>query len=444
MINKRLILAISASLCFSAAFAGSVYERVLDNGLKLLVKEDHRSPIVYSSVWYKVGGSYEHNGITGISHVVEHMMFQGTQQYGPTVFNQMIEQVGGMQNAGTSQDLTFYYQTLPAKELALSFKLESDRMRHLLLTEEAFQKEVQVVMEERRMRLDNNPQRIVDERLSAAAFVNNPYHHDTVGWMTDLENMTAADVRNWYDTWYHPNNATVIVVGDVNPETVYGLAKQYFGAIPARAVPIPKPRTEVPPLGEVFVNVSVPAKLPYLQMAYLTTSLTNQSDGNDAYALDVLSMIIGGSESSRLQQDLVRKQQVATQVSAYYNPFSLHSGLWELSAVPASGESLEQLEQAMRQQVKRLKTSLITEQELSRVKAQLIASKLYGRDSLSQQAWELGVSETVGLPWQTADNYINAINAVSREQIKAVAVKYFQDKRLTIAVLHPTDEEKSS
>lgn len=444
MINKRLGVGLLASLCFSAAFSGAVYERVLDNGLKLLVKEDHRAPIVYSSVWYKVGGSYEHNGITGISHVLEHMMFKGTQKYGPHILDKMVGEVGGLQNAGTGDDLTYYYQTLPAKDLSLSFELEADRMRGLLLTDADFEKEIQVVMEERRMRLDTNPQQMLEERLLAAAFVNNPYHHNAIGWMTDLENMDINDVRRWYDDWYHPNNATVVVVGDVNAESVYQLAQQTFGQIPARPVPVLKPRTEVAPLGETRIQIDVPARLPYLEMAYFTTSLTDKVNGNDAYALDLLSMIIGGGSSARLQKELVRGQHVATSVSSYYDAFSLHQGLWEIAAVPAPDQSIAQLEQAMRGQVERLKTELVTEQELASVKARLIADKLYARDSLTSQAVELGVTETVGLSWEKAENYINEINTVTREQIRLVALKYFQDKRLTVAVLNPVNEEKES
>ncbi len=444
MINKRLVLAILTTIFFLSATAGPVYERVLNNGLTLLVKEDHRAPIVYSSIWYKVGGSYEHNGITGISHVLEHMMFQGTQQYGKGKLAHMVEKIGALQNAGTNDDLTFYYQILPKEQLSLSFQLESDRMRGLLLTKEAFQNEIQVVMEERRLRIDTNPQQIANERLYAAAFVNNPYHHRAIGWMNDLENMTVNDVRHWYDDWYYPNNAVVVVVGDVNSDAVRQLAEHYFADIPAKPVPVLKPRIEVPPLGETHVNVAVPAKLPYLVMGYLTTSLTDKANAQDAYALDILAWIMGGSNSSRLQSELVRKQQVATSIVNQYSPFSLHAGLWAIAAVPATGKSLETLEQALRQQIQQLQTTLISEEELQRVKAQLIASKLYSSDSLSAQAEELGVTAAVNLPWQLAENYLDNINQITREQIQAVARKYFQNKRLTVTFLHPIDDNKKT
>lgn len=440
MCNKRFLRVVAFCLLFTGSVASAaVYERVLDNGLKLLVKEDHRAPIVFSSIWYKVGGSYEHNGITGISHVLEHMMFQGTQKYGPMVLEKMVANVGGMQNAGTAEDFTFYYQTLPAKKLALSFDLESDRMRHLSLTDKAFKKEIQVVMEERRMRYDDNPQRLLDERLQAAAFVNNPYHHSAIGWMNDLENMTVNDVRCWYNDWYHPNNAILVVVGDVSPDAVYALAKKYFAAIPARTLPVTKPRIEVKPLGKIRLDINLPAKLPYLRMGYFTTSLTDKENAKDAFALDVIASVLGGSDSSRLQSQLVRKQQLATSISSGYDPFSLHSGLFSIAATPAPWVSVADLEKAIEGQIARLQSVPVSKKELSRVKAQLIADKVYSSDSIQTQAMFLGIPEAVGLSWQQGEHYIDSIAAITPEDVKAAAIKYFQQNRLTLAILHPQE-----
>lgn len=443
MSSKRFFWGVLLGLFFSYALAGSaVYERNLGNGMKILIKEDHRSPIVLSSVWYKVGGSYEESGITGISHALEHMMFRGTSKYGAGVFSKKVDQVGGLLNAVTSEDFTYYFEYLPVDQLELSFDLESDRMRNALLTEADFRKEIEVVKEEYRMRLADNPQVALYERLNAAAFVNSPNRHIPIGWMTDLQNMTVDDVRRWYDAWYRPNNAILIVVGDVNPEKTYEMAKRYFGSIPAKPVPLLKPRTEEPSLGEIRVDVNLPAQLPYIEMGYFSTSLTDKVDAKDAYALDFLSSLMGSGSSSRFQQNLVRNQQLATDMWVDYDVFSLHPGLWYIGGSPTPTVSTLQLEQAIRQELNQLKATQVSKEEFDRVKAQLKAEKIYGRDSLSNQMSVLAYPEVVGLSWQMGEDYLDAIEQVTPEQLEAVARKYFQDKRLTVATLDPIIEEK--
>ncbi len=264
--------------------ANNVHQYQLPNGLTLIVKEDHRAPVVFSSVWYKVGGSYEQNGTTGISHVLEHMMFRGTKKYPAGMLERLVSEYGGQQNAMTTNDQTVYFQKFSADKLPLSFRLESDRMHNLTLSDQDFNKEIQVVMEERRMRFDDNPNALTYERFMATAFVNNPYHHQTIGWMTDLKHMTAQDVRDWYHTWYVPNNAIVIVVGDVNPEKVLALAKHYFGPLKSKPVPTLKPRTEIPASGTKHVDVYAPANLPLLMMGYQTPSLVTAKDSWKPYA----------------------------------------------------------------------------------------------------------------------------------------------------------------
>lgn len=421
--------------------AGSVHEYHLNNGLTLLVKEDHRAPVLISSVWYKVGGSYEHNGITGISHALEHMMFRGTQKHPPGELDAIISDHGGEQNAMTGNDMTVYYQRLSSDKLPISFELESDRMRHLLLREKEFSKEIQVVMEERRMRYDDNPQQLTYERFQAAAHVNNPYHHQAIGWMTDLQHMTVQDLRAWYRAWYAPNNAIVIVVGDVKPEQVLALAEKYFGPLKSSPIPALKPRIEVPALGEKYVIVQAPAKLPLIFMGYQTPVLKTLPKKQiwQAYALDVLSAVLGGSDSSRFAESLKRDQQLVSEASAYYNPLERHSDQLVLSAVPASGHSVEQVQAALEHAIQRLKERLVSAKELERVKAQVITQATYQRDSLMTQAMDLGNLVTAGLPWQWADQYVSRISAVTPEQIQAVAKLYLTPERLTVAVLQPTE-----
>ncbi|OGO94026.1 MAG: peptidase M16 [Coxiella sp. RIFCSPHIGHO2_12_FULL_42_15] len=430
-------------LC-STIFAASpaIHEYHLDNGLKLIVKEDHRSPVVLSSIWYKVGGSYEHNGLTGISHVLEHMMFRGTTQYPAGDLDRMISSVGGQQNAMTTNDYTMYYQLLPANQLALSFELEADRMQNLVIKQSDFNNEIQVVMEERRMRFDDNPQALTWERFMAAAFVNNPYHHQTIGWMTDLENMTYQNVRDWYRTWYQPNNAIVVVVGDVDANQVLSLAKKYYGAIAKKAVPVLKPRTEIASLGTIRVNVQVPANVPFLIMGYRMPTLATSKKADQIYALDVLSSVLGGTNSSRLQNDLVRTAQLLSNVEVSYDAFELHGTALQIFVTPMAGKSIAECEAAILKEIQRIKTEKISVDELERVKAQMIASKVYGQDSVQEQAMLLGTPEMIGLPWFVGENYVEQIKRMTPEQVQQAAQRFLQNKALTIAILHPESTAK--
>lgn len=423
----------------------SVHEYRLANGLKLFVKEDHRAPAVISQVWYKVGSSYEPGGITGISHALEHMMFRGTKKIGPGQFSKIIAQNGGSQNAFTYYDFTAYYQNLPSRALETSFKLESDRMRHLLLDETAFKKEIQVVMEERRMRTDDNPQALTYERFAAAAHIANPYHHPVIGWMSDLRQMKAADLKKWYKQWYAPNNALLVVVGDVNPNAVYALAKRYFGPLQAQPLPTLKKAATVTPLGKRTIIVKRPAKLPYLLMGYNTPSLRTASNKWEPYALLVLTEILSGDRSARFQKILVRQKQLANYVIANYDPYSRLSNLVTIQGVPFKGVSATRLRQAIESQIQRLQRNGVRQNELNRVKNQLIAGDTFKKDSMSEQANEIGALESVGLSWQEGDAWIKRIQAVTAAQVQAVARKYLQTQRLTVATLVPqpiSGEEK--
>lgn len=425
-------------ICSLAFGATSVVQDFrLNNGLTLIVKQDHRAPVVLSSVWYKVGSSYEADGITGISHMLEHMMFRGTKKYLPGEFDRLISEVGGQQNAMTTDDFTMYYQMLPASQLELSFKLEADRMQHLVVNNALFEKELQVVKEERRMRIDNDPQALTWERFRAAAFVNNPYHHPTIGWMTDVENFTAENVKNWYGTWYHPNNAVLVVVGDVQPDKVFALAKRYFGSIPKNELPHEKPRREVPNFGPKRIDVELPAKLAVVFIGYPVPSFATTNQNWEPYALDALTAVLGGSNSSRLQNDLLRGQEIVTAISSSYNPFSLHSGLLQIAVVPAPNVTPDTVKKAILVEIQNLQTKQIASDELDRIKAQLIASKVYSQDSLETQASTLGQACMSGLSWQSGENYVDVLRQVTPQQIQEVAKKYLQPSKITVAVLHP-------
>ena len=293
----------------------NTHEYTFDNGLKLIVKEDHRAPVLVSQVWYKVGSTYEHDGITGISHALEHMMFKGTKKFPNGAFDRIVSDNGGRHNAFTSQDYTGYYQEFEKSRLEVSFELEADRMRNLLLPEDEFKKEIRVVMEERQLRTEDNPQALTYEQFNAAAFVNSSSRIPVVGWMNDLQNMTIDDLRAWYEQWYAPNNATVVVAGDVDPDEVYALAKKYFAPIKPSTIKQPKPRQEIKQSGIRKIIVKAPAELPYFILGYKTPSLLTADDQSDAYALAVLSAVLDGGNSSRFAKKLIRGSAIAANVS---------------------------------------------------------------------------------------------------------------------------------
>lgn len=414
-----------------------VSEYQLDNGLKLLVKPDNRAPVVVSQVWYKVGSSYEHNGITGISHILEHMMFKGTENLGPNEFSRIIAENGGSENAFTGRDYTAYFQTLEKERLEISFRLEAERMRNLVIDDAELLKEREVVAEERRMRTDDNPQSLLREAMNAAAFVNSPYHHPVIGWMNDINHYDPDDLRKWYQMWYAPNNATVVVVGDVEPDAVYQLAQEYFGPLQPEELATVKPQIEVTQRGKRTVELKAPAELPYLMMGWKVPVVTTAAEEWEPYALDVLAGILDGGASSRFARELVRGQQVASGVSAYNSAFSRLDDVFTIAGTPAQGKTIDDVKQAIFEQIDKVKQSPVTEAELQRVKTQVIASSVYQLDSVFYQAMQLGMLETVGLDWRLVDSYPDKISAITAEQVQQVAKKYFIDDGLTVAELIP-------
>ncbi len=442
-------IAMAILLCptFSAlAENGKVHEQIFPNGLKILIKEDHRAPVVVSQVWYKVGGSYEPGGITGISHMLEHMMFKGTKEYPAGEFSRIIAENGGQENAFTGSDYTAYFQTLEKSRLEISFKLEADRMRNLDLKAEELEKELQVVTEERRMRTEDKPRSKTLEQFNAVAFTNSPYKNPVIGWPSDIANYKIEDLQAWYQQWYAPNNATLVVVGDVDAEQTVKLAEKYFAGLkPSDIKPI-KPQDESPQKGVRKLHVEAPAKLPYLVMGYKVPVLKTAAPEWEAYALEVLSGILDGGNSARLASRLVRGQQIAVTAGAQYDLNSRMPDMFLLDATPAEGKSVFDLEYALKDEVYQLQNELIGQEELQRVKAQVLANDIYQKDSNFYQAMELGLLETVGLGWQKAGQYVEKINRVTAEQVREVARKYLIEDSLTVAYLDPqpiTDTPKA-
>jgi len=419
------------------ADSSKVHEHIFDNGLKLLVKEDHRAPVVVSQVWYKVGASYEPGGITGISHMLEHMMFKGTKLYPAGEFSRIIAENGGSENAFTGNDYTAYFQTMEKSRLEISFKLESDRMRNLDLKAEELEKELQVVTEERRMRTDDQPRSKTQEQFNAVAFANSPYKNPVIGWPSDIANYKVEDLQAWYQQWYAPNNATVVVVGDVEAEQVVKLAEQYFAGLQPSVIKPLKPQDEIEQKGVKKITVKAPAKLPYLMMGYKVPVLKTAKPEWEAYALEVLSGILDGGNSARLPSRLIRGQEIAVSAGSGYDLSSRLPDLFLLEGSPAEGHSVFDIEYALQAEILQLKADLVSHEELQRIKAQVLAKDVYQKDSNFYQAMELGMLETVGIDWRKADEYVNNINQVTAEQVREVARKYLVEDNLTIAYLDP-------
>ncbi|MGY6274052.1 M16 family metallopeptidase [Methylomonas sp. MgM2] len=429
-----MVLCPAFSVC---AEEGTVYEHVFANGMKILVKEDHRAPVVVSQVWYKVGSSYEPGGITGISHMLEHMMFKGTKAYPAGEFSRIVAENGGQENAFTGSDYTAYFQTLEKSRLEISFKLEADRMRNLDLKAEELEKELQVVTEERRMRTDDKPRAKTLEQFNAVAFSNSPYKHPVIGWPSDIANYKIDDLKAWYQLWYAPNNATLVVVGDVDPDQTVNLAKQYFAGLKPSDIKPLKPQTEIKQEGVRKLTVKAPAKLPYLMMGYKVPVLKTADPKWEAYALEVLAGILDGGNSARLTSRLVRGRQIAVSAGAQYDLNSRMADMFMLEATPAEGKSVLDLEYALKEEVYQLQSQLVSQEELQRIKAQVLADDIYQKDSNFYQAMELGLLETVGLGWQKAGEYVANINRVTAEQVRDVARKYLIEDTLTVAYLEP-------
>jgi zinc protease len=445
----RFLQAVAMTCMFLAAPASvaataGVAEHELANGLRVIVKPDRRAPVAVTMVWYRVGSVDEQNGVTGVAHVLEHMMFKGTKTVAPGEFSKLIAAAGGRDNAFTSRDYTGYFQTMHKSELPLSFRLEADRLANLVLSPEEFAKEIKVVMEERRWRTDDRPHSVVYERLMAAALTAHPYRNPIIGWMSDLENLTVDDTREFFEQWYAPNNATVVVVGDVVPEEVFALAERHFGGIPRKTLPSRKPQDEPPQLGIKRITVKVPAELPHVLMAYRVPRLQKPAEDWEPYALNMLESVLSGNEAARLPQRLVKTDRKATSAGASYGGIGRGPGFFYLSATPVTGGSAAEMEEALRREIRRIVEEGVTEEELNRVKAQAIAAQVYQRDSMFFQAQQIGWLETVGLSYRDLDLFIEKLQQVTADQVREVARNYLVDDRLTVAYLDPQPLEKGA
>ncbi len=436
---RQLVSLLPAFLLAAAAapaFANP-HEKVLANGLHVIVQEDRRAPTAVHMVWYRVGAMDEVDGTSGVAHALEHMMFKGTKNLAPGEFNHRVAAAGGRDNAFTGYDYTAYFQTVPKTALAQMMELEAERMRNLVIDPKEFAKEIQVVMEERRTRTEDRPQSLVYETAMATAFKAHPYRRPIIGWMNDLKNMTSEDARDWYRRWYTPNNAYVVIVGDVDKDEVFRLAEQTYGKVPKRALVSRKPEAEPEQTGIKRVVVKEPAKLPFLVMAYKAPKLVDVEKDRDVYALEILAGILDGHDAARLPKNLVRANRIAVSAGAGYDSTVRGEALFVLEGTPVEGKTVADLEAALRAEIERIQKEGVSAEELARVKTQTVASQVYKRDSMFAQAMEVGRVQAVGLDWRDIDRMLEKIRTVTAEEVQAAAKKYFSDDSLTVAVLDP-------
>ncbi|UTW06194.1 M16 family metallopeptidase [Pseudomonas benzenivorans] len=445
MIARRAVAAVLGALCMPlmalAAAPQPTHEFSLDNGLKVIVREDHRAPVVVSQIWYKVGSSYETPGQTGLSHALEHMMFKGSDKIAPGEASRILRELGAEENAFTSDDYTAYYQVLARDRLAVALELEADRLASLRLPADEFQREIEVIKEERRLRTEDKPSGKAYERFKAMAYPASGYHTPTIGWMADLERMSVEELRAWYQAWYAPNNATLVVVGDVTADEVHKLAERYFGPIPRRPVPSAKPPRELPAPGERRLTLHLKTQLPSLLMGFNVPGLATAEQPRQVHALRLIATLLDGGYSARLPSRLERGQELVSGASAWYNAYARGDSLFVLSATPnvQTGKSLEQAEAGLWRELQDLQQSPPSAEELARVRAQVIAELVYDRDSITSQATTIGQLETVGLSWQLIDQELAELEAVTPADIQSAARTFFTRDRLSVAHVLPEE-----
>jgi zinc protease len=438
---RTLFLAVLLTLTFacaaSAAGFQAVKEYTIDNGLKVLLLEEHKAPLAVFQIWYKVGSMYEPYDKAGLSHMLEHMMFKGTRKYGPKTFSQLVQRHGGSGNAFTSQDYSAFFQTFSSDRIGLSLDLESDRMVNLLLDKKEFMSERDVVAEERRMRIDGDPGHALGEETQAAAFEVHPYHWPIIGWTETIKNFTVDDARRHYKSFYEPNNATVVIVGDIDSGKMINEIRKYFGGIPKGETPPQVTLREPKQNGERRVYLKKEARLAMIYIVYHTPN----QDSPDTYALDVLETIFSGDRSSRLYKGLVYEKQIAQYAGAGYSSVSKDPNLMTFYAGVMPGKTTEEVEKALYDEIDKLKAEPIPDRELQKAKNQIEASFIMGQDSNFNRAMMLGRYESVS-SWRLLDTYLDGIRAVTAKDVMRVANAYLVPDGRTVGILVPLPIEE--
>ncbi|TCB64374.1 insulinase family protein [Acinetobacter terrestris] len=420
--------------------ARTTFETTLKNGLKVIIREDHRSPMVMTQIWYGVGSSDESGNLLGISHVLEHMMFKGTSKVPNDEFTRLSRIYGGRVNASTFTNYTNYYQLYPKTYLPMALELEADRMSNLLLRQQDFDPEMKVVMEERRLRTDDNPRSLAFERFKWIAYPTSHYRQPVIGHMKNLQNIQLEDVKKWYRDWYIPNNAILIIVGDVDSENALLQVQKYFGDIPARKIPARNDVLEFDRVGYRHMELNLPVQVPNLFMAWNVRSLVTAKNPQDAYALTIIKNLLDSGISSRLQDRLVRDKKVLTAISVSYDPYSRGDSLLSISALPVDGVSLQEAEKAIQNEIDLLKTELIKPEEVERVTAKFVSNLVYSQDDIAGQTKMIGNLEINGLSFRLMDELPKHFETVTPQDIQRVANIYFSRDNLSTLYLSPENK----
>lgn len=433
-----LVLGLTASICHAEVLtANNTFETTLNNGLKVIIREDHRSPMVMTQIWYKVGSSDESGNTLGISHVLEHMMFKGTAKVPNDEFTRLSRIYGGTVNAATFTNYTNYYQLYPKTYFPLALELEADRMSNLLLRQQDFEPEIKVVMEERRQRTDDNPRALAFERFKWIAYPTSHYRQPIIGHMKNLQSIQLKDVQAWYKKWYRPNNAILVIVGDVDHQTALLQVQKYFGDIPKAPTPPRNDVLEFEQLGYRHMELSAAIQVPNLYMAWNVGSLATAKNPQDAFALTIIKQLLDSGITSRLEQRLVRNNKILSSVSVSYDPYQRGDSLFSISALPAAGVALSEAQAAIQNEVDMLKQDLINSSEIERVVTQFVANWIYSQDDLAEQARTIGNLEVNGFSHRLIDVLPQHLQAITTQDLQRVAQSYFNKDRLSTLYLLP-------
>ena len=442
-----VLLTLSFSAASSAQAPAKAEQFTLSNGLTVIVKPDKRAPTAVHMLWLRVGSMDEVDGTSGVAHVLEHMMFKGTKELKAGEFSRRVAALGGQENAFTGRDYTGYFQQIPANRLQEVMRLEADRFANSQWSDEDFRLELEVVKEERRLRTEDSPRAMMYEVMGATAFMASPYRRPIVGWMSDLEAMTPQDARAFYERWYVPANAAVVVAGDVDVAQVRKLAEATYGTIPARPVPVGKPRQEPAQAGIRRIEHKAPAEQGYTALSFKVPQFRSFEPGvenDEALALTVLAAVLDGYPGARLDRALTQgPDRVADSAGAGNGLWGRGPQLFTLDGVPAAGKTAAQVEAALRAEVARVARDGVNEAELNRVKTRWIAAEVYKLDSVMNQARELGNYWAQGLPLDTGERLIQRLRGITAAQVQAVAGKYFGDDQLTVGTLVPLPVDKN-
>lgn len=442
--GRALCLALAASMPLAASAhaesAPQVENFTLANGLEVVVIPDRRAPVVTHMLWYRIGSADEAPGKSGIAHFFEHLMFKGTTNYGPGVFSARVSDVGGRENAFTSYDYTAYYQQVAPGMLPEMMALEADRMTNLVLTEEVIAPERDVIIEERNMRVENDPRSLLSEEVSATLYQNHPYRIPVIGWMHEIEKLNRDDAIDFYRRYYAPNNAILVVAGDVDAATVRGLAEDTYGKI-ARGPDLPPRIRPTEPEQNTRRTVTLAdarVGVPNYSKRWVVPSYTTAKEG-EAEALDILSEVLGGGTRSRLYQELVVKQGIASSAMAYFQGTALDDTMFVVAGSPRGEATLDDVEKAIDAEIAKIAADGVTGEEVEKAKKRFVRSMIFARDEQDGMARIYGSTLTTGGTVEDIESWPDRIRAVTADDVKAAAARWLDERRAVAAYLLPQE-----